>query len=182
MNPTPADTKPNMHGVFALHFGDMTWVPNKHQAAIILENEPTLKMVKRKPKLFILRGHPGSGKKTIALTMLQEGLADIIHQQDHFFVDNNGVYRYDASKVEEAVKYCYEHVMESLQKGLRVVVANNFTKTWTVEKYIETAKRFGAEVVVMRAMGRYQNNTGVPPEQVKKLISLYEPFPGEITI
>ena len=114
--------------------------------------------------------------------MLQEGLADIIHQQDHFFVDNNGVYRYDASKVEEAVKYCYEHVMESLQKGLRVVVANNFTKTWTVEKYIETAKRFDAEIVVMRAMGRYQNNTGVPPEQVKKLISLYEPFPGEITI
>ena len=61
-------------------------------------------------------------------------------------------------------------------------VANNFTKIWTVEKYIETAKTLGAEVVVLRANGRYKNNTGVPQNQINKLISLYEPYPNEIVI
>lgn len=135
-----------------------------------------------KPKLFILRGHPGSGKKTIAQTMIAEGMADILHQQDHYFIDSEGVYTYDALKVQEAVKQCYQRVAQSLQNGQRVVVANNFTKIWTVERYVETALRFGAEVVVMRAVGDFPNTTGVEDKQVKKLKSLYEVYPGEITI
>lgn len=182
---TPASTKPSSK-IDVINFGNMQWVPNPTQCAIIMDHEKNkhveVKPKEKKPKLFILRGHPGSGKKTIALTMLAEGLADIIHQQDHFFVDDEDVYRYDAEKVEEAVKYCYRNVYESLHRGLRVVVANNFTKIWTVEKYIETAKTLGAEVVVMRANGRYKNNTGVPQNQVNKLISLYEPYPNEIVI
>lgn len=182
---TPASTKPS-NKIDVLKFGDMEWVPNSTQCAIIAEHEKNkpmeIKPKERKPKLFILRGHPGSGKKTIALTMLAEGLADIIHQQDHFFVDDDDQYRFDESRVPEAVKYCYRNVEESLNKGLRVVVANNFTKIWTVDRYIQNAKRFGAEVVVMRATGDYPNVTGVPAYQVATVKKMYEPYPNEIVI
>lgn len=182
---TPASTKPS-NKIGVLHFGDMQWEPNAVQTAQINDyEEHSVKEVTPKvkvPKLFILRGHPGSGKKTIALTMLAEGLADIIHQQDHYFVDEDGVYRYDEAKVPDAVKYCYQNVQDSLRKGLRVVVANNFTKIWTVEKYIENAQRFGAEVVIMRATGDYPNVTGVPIAQVATVKKMYEPYPNEIVI
>lgn len=185
MKPTPASTKPS-NKISVINFGDMQWVPSAVQCAVIedYENNHRVEVTpkEKKPKLFILRGHPGSGKKTIALTMLAEGLADIIHQQDHFFVDDDGEYRFDETKVPDAVKYCYKNVEESLHKGLRVVVANNFTKIWTVERYIENARRFNAEVVIMRATGNYRNVTGVPAAQVANVKKMYEPYPGEITI
>lgn len=182
---TPASTKPS-NKIGVLNFGNMEWAPNPTQCAIIADHEKNKPLEvdpkERTPKLFILRGHPGSGKKTIALTMLAEGLADIIHQQDHFFVDDDGQYLFDESKIPEAVKDCRWNVQESLRKGLRVIVANNFTKIWTVDSYIQTAKRFDAEVVVMRATGDYSNVTGVPAYQVDTLKKMYEPYPNEIVI
>lgn len=185
MHIKPTDTKSD-DNVDVLNFGNMLFVPDAVQHAAIREHDgrPLVKVQPKtkRPKLFILRGQPGAGKTTIAKTMVEEGLADKHHEQDHFFMDENMAYHYDPRRVKDAVLYCAQKVEEDLRKGLRVVVANNFTKLWTVTKYIETARKCNAEVVVMRATGRYPNTMGVPEHQVNQMIDLYEPYDNEIYI
>ena len=66
-----------------------------------------------------------AGKRDLQLPgRNRKGRADksIIHQQDHFFVDDEDVYRYDAEKVEEAVNF--QITTELLSYELRNALEN----------------------------------------------------------
>jgi predicted kinase len=59
-------------------------------------------------ELFLLRGLPGSGKSTLARSLTTN---DAIHiEADMFFVDSStGEYRFDATKLKDAHKWCRDH-------------------------------------------------------------------------
>lgn len=59
-------------------------------------------------ELILLRGLPGSGKSTLAKVILQIRDSDEpeILSADDFFMDENGDYVFDSSKIKEAHNYC----------------------------------------------------------------------------
>ncbi|WP_396190441.1 AAA family ATPase [Flavobacterium sp.] len=135
-----------------------------------------------KPKLYILRGVPGSGKTTIAEAMLKNRLVEAHHEQDHYFIGKDGKYNYDRSKIQIAVKYCQECVRDSLSNGKNTVVANSFIKLWTVDKFVAIAQEYNASVVILKATGNFVNTFGIPENVIKNQRREYEPYPGEVQL
>lgn len=131
--------------------------------------------------LIICRGAPGSGKTTTAKSWLEDGIIDSFHEQDHYFMEGD-IYKYDHSKIQEAVAQCKERVIRDLRAGLFVAVCNNFTRAWQVEQYVSIAKRIGTEHQVFKFATRYKNTMGVPEDVVQREIDNYEPFEGEVVL
>ena len=57
--------------------------------------------------LYIIRGIPGSGKSTLA-----KKIASVACEVDDFFVDPDGVYRFDPSLLKEAHSACQKKVCD----------------------------------------------------------------------
>ncbi len=53
--------------------------------------------------LYIVRGIPGSGKSTFAKT-----LGGQHYEADMFFIDENGVYNFDFTKIKDAHQWCID--------------------------------------------------------------------------
>ena len=60
--------------------------------------------VETQGELILLRGLPGAGKSTLAKVILQFRETDEpeVLSADDFFVNENGVYEFDAQKIKEA--------------------------------------------------------------------------------
>ena len=92
--------------------------------------------------LYIYRGLPGSGKSTAA------GAAAIA--ADDFYVNKNGIYKFDPSKIAMAHADCQRRVLEAMERGEETIkVTNTFTRRWEALPYLDMAKRMGYNVVVI---------------------------------
>jgi len=65
--------------------------------------------------LYIVRGIPGSGKSTIAKT-----LGGIQIESDQYFIDSNGEYKFDASKLHNAHNYCQEDKIKLMRDRFEI--------------------------------------------------------------
>ncbi len=119
-------------------------------------------------ELVLIRGLPGSGKTTKALT---EYPNHVLCEADQFFETDDG-YKYDGSKIKDAHEYCFSKARKALMVGLDVVVANTFTRVWEMQKYLDLPY----EVHVVEATGDYENVHNVPQEVVAKMRDRYEPY------
>lgn len=126
-------------------------------------------------KLILVRGAPGSGKSTLAKT-LAEKFGYIHHENDAFFVDQNGVYQFDISKHQYAKDVCFEKVRESLTFGKSVVVANTFTTLAELEPYLQLGKDKKAEIEVIELFENFGNVHNVPESVVDAKIAQFETF------
>ena len=125
--------------------------------------------------LYIIRGVPGSGKSTIAKTMVASGDIDCFFEVDMFF-ELGGSYSFDRSKISQAHAWCQDQVRAAIARGQRVAVSNTFVKRWEAKAYFDMAAEAGIEVVVITAKGRYDNVHGVPPEVVERMLANWEHF------
>lgn len=96
--------------------------------------------------LILLRGLPGSGKTTLASVILstptRSELADIISADD-FFINEEGKYVFDATRLKAAHNDCQVRCAERMKMGVsKIVVANTFTQVWEMEPYFTMAKRY----------------------------------------
>lgn len=74
--------------------------------------------------LYIVRGLPGSGKSTFA-----KSLGGVNYEADMFFINENGEYNFDPSKLKDAHNWCRHKAMDSMKSGEPiVVVSNTFTQ------------------------------------------------------
>ena len=74
--------------------------------------------------LYIIRGIPGSGKSTLA-----KKIASVVCEADDFFVDPDGVYRFDPSLLKEAHSACQKKCVTAMQFEVdAIAVANTFTR------------------------------------------------------
>ncbi len=123
-----------------------------------------------KAKLILIRGLPGSGKSTLAKTL------DAVHlEADMFFINENGDYLFDPTRLKEAHAWCQKQCAEHLSKGENVVVANTFIKQWELDVYRELAKKYQAALSIRTCVGHYGNLHQVPAKTLAKMKRTWQP-------
>ena len=122
--------------------------------------------------LYIVRGIPGSGKSTFAKTLGGEH-----YEADMFFIDGNGEYKFDGSKIKLAHEWCHDMVyMDMIKEIPKIVVSNTFTQEWEMRPYFELAKNYGYKVFSVVVENRHggTNQHEVPEEVLTKMCERFE--------
>jgi adenylate kinase family enzyme len=127
--------------------------------------------------LYIVRGIPGSGKSTFAKT-----LGGIHIEADQYFMDGEGNYNFDGSKIKLAHEYCRAQTgawmsSDGLQVNVdKIVVSNTFTQEWEMEPYFELAKKYGYKVFSLIVENRHggTNEHNVPEDKIEQMKNRFE--------
>jgi predicted kinase len=122
--------------------------------------------------LYLVRGCPGSGKSTFAKT-----LGGIHIEADQYFIDGEGNYKFDGSKIKLAHEYCRSQTeawmkTDGTQVNVdKIVVSNTFTQLWEMEPYFELAKKYGYKTFSIVVENRHggTNVHEVPEEKLKQM-------------
>ena len=130
-------------------------------------------------KVIIMRGLPGAGKTT----WIRNNLPDaFICSADNYFLDEEGVYKFDSLLISEAHESCLKCFSEILtsdeedaeKESLVIVVDNTAIKAWEISPYYNLAKAYGHDVQVVHIkcdsdLAHSRNIHGVPLERVEKM-------------
>jgi tRNA uridine 5-carbamoylmethylation protein Kti12 len=132
-----------------------------------------------KGDLILLRGIPGSGKTTLGEVILRSLISDQpdVISADDFFVNSEGSYIFDATKLKEAHNDCQLRCANKMKLEInKIVVANTFTQTWEMDIYYEMAERYGYRVHSIIVENRHGNENvhGVPEDKIKKMKDRFE--------
>lgn len=120
-------------------------------------------------EVVLIRGLPGSGKTTIAKKM--DGY---FHLEADKFLEVDGIYIYDASKVRAAHDWCVASTKMALEQGKNVVVSNTFVKLWEMQRYIDLG--FPFQILEMQKI--WTNIHGVPEDKIKLMAKGFEALPS----
>ena len=123
-------------------------------------------------ELFLLRGLPGSGKSTLA-----KSLGGTHLEADQYFINDDGEYKFDATKIKLAHGWCQlrtEHNMED--EILKIVISNTFTQEWEMKPYFELAEKYGYRVYSLIVENRHSgiNEHGVPEDKLEIMKNRFE--------
>lgn len=122
--------------------------------------------------LYIVRGVPGSGKSTLA-----KQLTSNVFEADQYFIDENGEYKFDFTKIKDAHKDCQDNVKYAMQSSIpKIAVSNTFTQEWEMEPYIQFAKKYGYTVFTLIVENRHGgvNQHGVPEDKIELMKNRFE--------
>jgi predicted kinase len=121
--------------------------------------------------LYLIRGLPGAGKTTLA-----KELAEVIHpskhyEADEFFVNEDGVYEFDPSKLHDAHKCCQFVAETSLRAGLNAIISNTSTTEKEAKVYQDIAEKYNARFISLIVENRHDgvNIHGVPEEKLQQM-------------
>lgn len=125
-------------------------------------------------QLYLIRGLPGSGKSTLAKLLCNsfEGAAHF--EADQYFVDRDGVYRFDPSLLKDAHGWCLDNARLHLREGRVVIVSNTFTRIWEMQPYLD----LGCKTQVIACEGNFGNVHGVPEAAIERMRSRWEAYAG----
>lgn len=115
--------------------------------------------------LYTVRGLPGSGKSTFA-----KSLGGVHFEADMYFVDENGVYNFDPTKIKMAHNWCMIQTQKAMVDGEpKIVVSNTFTQEWEMETYFKLANENGYQVYSIIVENRHggKNTHGVPDDKLQ---------------
>jgi predicted kinase len=126
-------------------------------------------------QILLLRGTPGSGKSTLAKMIVDN---DYCHKEaDMFFVDRDGNYKFEPSKIKDAHKWCQEEVEFLMKyKHSPIVVSNTFTQEWEMDAYYKLAEEYGYQVHSVIVENRHGgvNTHGVPEDKLEVMKNRFE--------
>lgn len=106
-------------------------------------------MLDNEKVLYILRGLPGSGKSSLAKSIIgcHNGYG-IIHSTDDYFMINNE-YRYDSKKIQDAHLYNQDRCRNSCKNGISpIIIDNTNVRRWEAKPYVEIAQFFNYKIVI----------------------------------
>lgn len=132
-----------------------------------------------KGDLILLRGLPGSGKSTLGEIILQttnSSKADVL-SADNFFMDNDGNYNFDATRLKEAHNMCQQKCAERMRLEFsKIVIANTFTQDWEMKPYFEMADRYRYRVhsVIVENRHGSKNVHDVPEEKLEQMKARFQ--------
>ena len=122
--------------------------------------------------LYIVRGIPGSGKSTFA-----KQLTSNVFEADHYFIDDEGNYNFDPSKIKDAHKDCQDNVRYAMESSVsKIAVSNTSTQEWELQPYFELAKKYGYTVFSVVVENRHEgvNQHGVPEDKLELMRNRFE--------
>jgi predicted ABC-type ATPase len=128
-------------------------------------------------KLVIIRGIPGSGKSTVA-AKIAEMLGCKVWEADQYFM-KDGEYQFDPSKLGAAHKACQLNVENDLVCGGSSIVANTNTTMKEMKPYLDMAEKHGADVLVVKCIGNWENVHGVPVQALERMLARWQDYDGE---
>jgi predicted kinase len=125
-------------------------------------------------ELILVRGIPGSGKSTLAqrLAALNRHVhqCSVVHYEaDQYFMDEQGNYNFDVTKLYHAHKWCQDKTREGLERGGAVIVSNTFTTKKELKPYFDMAREFDIVPVVYLAQNQFTNVHGVPEDKLQAM-------------
>ena len=126
------------------------------------------------PTIYIIRGVPGSGKTTMAETLIKQGKASIHVEADMFMVNADGDYEFDPKKLTFCHDQCQNVVNAAMQINRDIVVSNTFTRKWEMQPYVDMADEFGYRVCEIIMRGDFGNVHGVPDDKVAAMRNRFE--------
>lgn len=116
-------------------------------------------------KVVILRGISGSGKST---WVKNNAVNSTVVSADNFFVQADGNYVFDETKLQEAHRTCYREFLTALERKDELIVVDNTNITaWEMSPYIALAEAKGYTVEILTLQ--------VDPEVAIARKSLVEP-------
>ena len=116
---------------------------------------------------YIVRGCPNAGKSTFAKT-----LGGIHIEADQYFVDADGNYNFDGSKIKNAHAWCLDKLKTNMSVGRdKIVVSNTFTQEWEFQPYLELAKEYGYKTFTIIVENRHGNTNehNVPEDKIQQM-------------
>jgi predicted kinase len=117
--------------------------------------------------LILLRGISGSGKSTLAGLLSDKFKCSCFAADDYFMV--NGNYVFDASKLNQAHKECFDKTEQALINEGTAIVHNTLTTEKEIKPYEELAKKHGAKLISLVVEKRHDgsNQHGLTDEKLK---------------
>jgi len=132
-------------------------------------------------KVIILRGVSGSGKSTYTRT---HHPAALVCSADDFFIGEDGVYRFDGTRIKDAHKWCMRKFVDALRgmdssQDREIVVDNTHTMLWEFSGYVQVAEAHGYEVEIVRMdtpvdVAAARNTHGVPLKAVQGMADRFQ--------
>jgi tRNA uridine 5-carbamoylmethylation protein Kti12 len=129
--------------------------------------------------LILLRGVPGSGKTTLGSVILRcvgSDQPDVLSADD-YFIDSNGNYNFDVTKLKEAHNDCQVRCANKMKNEFsKIVVANTFTQEWEMKIYFEMAERYKYRVHTVIVENRHggENVHNVPEDKLQQMKDRFE--------
>jgi predicted kinase len=125
-------------------------------------------------RLIIMQGHSGSGKSTFVKAFKKKN--DIVLSTDDYFIDDEGHYKFDESKLQEYHMKTFQACINAMQNATRnnerdctIWLDNTNCRIDDVKPYLPFAKFNKFEVVYIRMNGEFKSKAPVEVvEQQKK--------------
>lgn len=124
--------------------------------------------------MILVRGLPGSAKSTFAGDMSFAHPFSEHFEADMYFMDSEGNYNFDASKLGQAHKWCQEETDRVLTEGEMVIVSNTFTTKKELKPYFDIAKKHGIIPNVILCQNSFKSIHNVPDETMEKMKNRFE--------
>jgi len=127
--------------------------------------------------LFIVRGHPGSGKSTTGL-LIAPGAC--YAADDWFDIEAQKLKKtyeefWNPDLLDLAHRWCRDRVEQAMICGMpRIAVCNVFRKRMEMAIYKAMAEERGYKVAVIRMENDFENTHGVPSKKVAEIKATME--------
>lgn len=124
--------------------------------------------------LWIIRGLAGSGKTTLASTLMRgwgrRADENMFSADDYFVCPTTGAYEFDRDKLKDAHNHCLRRVHQAMVYGRKdIVVHNTFSTSWEAQPYFDACEMHGYTPFVIECQNMFGSTHDVPDAVVHRM-------------